>query len=123
MNFPCCCSLYSCLKTVASCHRKSLILGRVYLSLEKSVDSDEEGGINKIASGLPRLLSGYGLLLFCRFKFAEEAGIVLREETKVADAIFQVGDALYTHAEGVAGIDIAVNAACIEVVRIYHTAS
>lgn len=31
MNFPCCCSLYSCLKTVASCHRKSLILGKVYL--------------------------------------------------------------------------------------------
>ena len=54
---------------------------------------------------------------------AEEAGIVLREETKVADAIFQVGDALYTHAEGIAGIDIAVNAACIKVVRIYHTAS
>ena len=123
MNFPCCCCLYSCLKTAASCHPKSLILGRVYLSLEKSVDSDEEGGINKIASGLPRLLSGYGLLLFCRFKFAEEAGIVLREETKVADAIFQVGDALHTHAEGIAGIDIAVNAACIEVVRIYHTAS
>ena len=79
--------------------------------------------INKIASGMPRLLSGYSLLLFCRFKFAEEAGIVLREETKVADAIFQVGDALYTHAEGIAGIDIAVNAACIKVVRIYHTAS
>ena len=123
MNFPCCCCLYSCLKTAARFHPKSLILGRVYLSLEKSVDSDEEGGINKIASGLPRLLSGYGLLLFCRFKFAEEAGIVLREETKVADAIFQVGDALHTHAEGIAGIDIAVNAACIKVVRIYHTAS
>ena len=66
---------------------------------------------------------GYSLLLFCRFKFAEEASIVLREETKVADAIFQVGDALYTHTESIAGIDIAVDAAGIKVVRIYHTAS
>ena len=31
MNFPCCCCLYSCLKTAASCHRKSLILGKVHL--------------------------------------------------------------------------------------------
>ena len=123
MNFPCCCCLYSCLKTAASCHPKSLILGRVYLSLEKSVDSDEEGGINKIASGLPRLLSGYGLLLFCRFKFAEEAGIVLREETKVAHAIFQVGDTLNTHTEGITRIDIAVDTASLKIMRVNHTAT
>ena len=62
-------------------------------------------------------------MLLGRFEFAQEASIILREETQVADTILQVGDALYTHTEGITGIDIAVDAASLEVVRVYHTAT
>ena len=34
-------------------------------------------------------------------KLAKEAGIVLREEAEVADTIFQVGNTLNTHTEGI----------------------
>ena len=38
--------------------------------------------------------------LICRFKFAQESGVILREQTQVADTVFQVGNALNSHAEG-----------------------
>ena len=50
----------------------------------------------------------------------EESLVVLGEETQVVDAVFQVGDALHAHAESIAGVDIGVDAAGSEVVRVYH---
>ncbi len=45
------------------------------------------------------------------------------EETKVAHAIFQVGDTLNTHTEGITRIDIAVDTASLKVMRVNHTAT
>ena len=58
-----------------------------------------------------------------RFKFAQEADVVLREHAEVADAIFQVGDALHTHAKGIAAVGLAVDAALFEDVGIHHAAA
>ncbi len=58
-----------------------------------------------------------------RSKFFEEAHIVLREESKVFHPVFQVGYALYTHAESKAGIFFGVDAACFEHGRVYHAAA
>ena len=63
------------------------------------------------------------LLLVCGFEFLEEAGVVFREHTEVADTILQVGDTLDTHTEGVAAIDGAVDAAGFQYVRVNHTAT
>ena len=53
----------------------------------------------------------------------EETGVVLREQTQVADSVFEVCDTLYTHAEGIAGVLCAVYAACLEHVGVNHAAS
>jgi hypothetical protein len=62
-------------------------------------------------------------LLLRRLKLAQETSIVLREETKVAHAIFQVGDTLNTHTEGITRIDIAVDTASLKIMRVNHTAT
>ena len=54
------------------------------------------------------------------FELLEETGVVLGEETEVADAILQVGDALDTHTEGVARVDLRVNTAEFKHVGIDH---
>ena len=56
-------------------------------------------------------------------KLAEEADIVLGEETKILHTVFEIGDTLHAHTEGIAGIDFAVNAACLEHVGIHHAAT
>ena len=63
------------------------------------------------------------LLLVCCFELLEEARVVFREHTEVADTVLQVGDALDTHTEGVAAIDGAVDAAGFEHVRVNHSAT
>ena len=57
------------------------------------------------------------------FELPEEAGVVLGEEAEVADTVLEVGNALDTHAESVAGIDAGVDAAGLKVVRVDHTAA
>lgn len=59
-------------------------------------------------------------ILLGLLKLAEEAGIVLREETQVAHTILQVGDTLHTHTKGVAGIDLRIDVAGGQIVRIDH---
>ena len=54
-------------------------------------------------------------------KQLEETDIVLAEETKVLDLIFEVGNSLNTHTECVTRIDLAVDAAKLEHVGVYHT--
>ena len=44
-------------------------------------------------------------------EFVEESVVVLAEEAQVLDLVFEVGDALDTHAEGKAGIFFRVDAA------------
>ena len=48
--------------------------------------------------------------LVCAFEFSQEARIVLREHTQVADAVFQVSDSLYAHSEGIARVNVRVDA-------------
>ena len=55
------------------------------------------------------------------FEFLEESGVVFGEHTEVGDAIFQVGDALNAHTEGVARVFLGVDAAELEHVGIDHT--
>ena len=40
------------------------------------------------------------------FELFEETGVVFGEETEVGDAILQVGNALDTHTEGIARVDL-----------------
>ena len=54
------------------------------------------------------------------FELFEETGVVFREEAEVVDAVLQVGDALNTHAESVAGINLGINAALVEYVGVDH---
>jgi len=56
-------------------------------------------------------------------EFFEESLVILGEEAQVVDTVFQVGDALHAHAEGIAGVDIRVDAAGSEVVRVDHAAA
>ena len=45
------------------------------------------------------------------FELLQETHVVLREETEVLYAVFEVGDTLYTEAECIAGIDLRIDAA------------
>ena len=56
-------------------------------------------------------------------KLVEEAHVIFREETEVFHLIFQVGDALYTHTEGIAFVDGGVNAISFEYSRVHHAAT
>lgn len=56
-------------------------------------------------------------------EFVEEAHVILAEHAQVLDHIFQVGNAFHTQAEGIAAIDLAVNAAGLKHGRIHHTAT
>ena len=56
-------------------------------------------------------------------KLVEEAHVIFREETEVFHLIFQVGDALYTHTEGIAFIDGGVNAISFKYSRVHHAAT
>ena len=51
----------------------------------------------------------------------EKAYVVFTEHAQVLDHVLQVGDALYTQTEGIAAIDLAVNAAGFENGGIHHT--
>lgn len=53
----------------------------------------------------------------------KETAVIFREQAQILDLILQVGDTLYTHAEGEACIFLAVNAACLKHVGIHHTAT
>lgn len=61
--------------------------------------------------------------LACAFKLCEEPHVVLAEHAEVFHTIFEVGDALYAHAESIAGIDLRINATGFEHVGIYHAAA
>ena len=52
-----------------------------------------------------------------------EEDVIFREETEVLHLIFQVGDALYTHTEGIASVDGGVDAVGVEYSRVYHAAT
>lgn len=56
-------------------------------------------------------------------ELTEETDIVLGEEAEVAHLIFQIGDALDTHAEGEAAVDLRVNAAGLKDIGIHHAAA
>lgn len=58
-----------------------------------------------------------------RLEFLQEACIVFREKAEVVDAIFQVGDTLYTHTEGISAVYFAVNAVQLQYVRVNHPAA
>ena len=53
-------------------------------------------------------------------ELVEEANIVLAEHAQVLHHVFQVGDALNAQSEGIAAINLAVDAAGLEHGRIYH---
>ena len=53
----------------------------------------------------------------------EEAGVVLGEQAQVVDAVLQVGDALDAHAEGIARVNLGVDAALLEHVGVDHAAA
>ena len=59
----------------------------------------------------------------CRCELFEEAGVVFGEHAQVAHTVFEVGDALYTHTECVAGVDLAVYAARLEDIGVDHATS
>lgn len=61
------------------------------------------------------------MLLVGRNELVEEAYIVLREHTQVGYTILQVSDTLDAKTESVAGVHLAIDAASLEHVRIYHT--
>ena len=61
--------------------------------------------------------------LICCLELTEETYVVLAEQSQVAYLVFQVGNTLDTHTEGIASIDLAVDAASLKHVRIYHTAA
>ena len=56
-------------------------------------------------------------------ELAEEADVVLGEETEVFDTIFEVRDTLHAHTERITGIDFRINTAGLQDVRIHHTAT
>ena len=62
-------------------------------------------------------------LLLAALELAEEADVVLGEETEVFDTIFEVRDTLYTHTERIAGIDFRINTTSLQHIRIHHTAT
>ena len=61
--------------------------------------------------------------LFCCNELVEESCVVLREHTEVGNAILQVGDALDAKTECIAGVNLAVDAASLKYVGVYHTAT
>lgn len=63
------------------------------------------------------------LILECALELFQEAGIVLREHAEVTYTVFQVGDTLHAHTEGIARVDAGVNTAGVKVVRVYHAAA
>ena len=63
------------------------------------------------------------LLLVCRLKLLEEAYVILGEHTEVLHLILKVSDALDTHAEGIARVNLAVDAIELEYVGVDHTAT
>ena len=60
------------------------------------------------------------MLLVGRNELVEEAYIVLREHTQVGYTIFQVGDTLDAKTESVAGVHLAIDAASLEHIGVYH---
>jgi hypothetical protein len=53
----------------------------------------------------------------------EEANVVLREQTKVLNTVFEVGDTFYAKTEGVACVYLRINTARFEYIRVNHTAT
>ena len=57
------------------------------------------------------------------FEFSEEAEVVFAEEAEVFYLVFQVGDPLNSHTEGVTGVDLGVDTTCFQHVGVHHTTS
>ena len=72
---------------------------------------------DKISDALASVkATGYGVVM-------PAAGEMQLEKPEVINTILQVGDALHTHTEGVARINVGVDAAGSEVVRVNHAAA
>lgn len=82
---------------------------------------DGPSKVSLLSNKNPHRPGGDFLCLVRCFEFLEEAGIVFGEHTEVGDAVFQVGDALDTHAEGVARVFLGVDTTEFEHVGIDHT--
>ena len=65
-------------------------------------------------------MSVYACALLGSHKLVQEACVVLREHTEVSNAIFEVCDALDAKTECVAGVNLAVDAASLEHIGVYH---
>ena len=57
----------------------------------------------------------------CCFKLAQELNIIFREHAEIGHVVFQVCDALNAKSEGIAGVDLAVDATGFENIGVYHT--
>lgn len=64
-----------------------------------------------------------GLRLVGSFEFLEEACVVFGEHAEVFHLIFQVGDSLHAHSEGISAVFLAVDAVILQYGRIYHAAT
>lgn len=58
--------------------------------------------------------------LFCCNELVEESCVVLREHTEVGNTILQVGDALDTKTKGIACVNLAIDAASLKHIGVYH---
>ncbi len=58
-----------------------------------------------------------------RFELFEEPHVVLREHSQVFYLVFEVGNALDTHTEGITAVHLAVDAAGVEYIGIDHAAA
>ena len=58
-----------------------------------------------------------------RLELFEEPLVVLGEEPQVFHPVFEVGDTLYAHAESIAGVYFAVDAAGVEYIGVDHAAT
>ncbi len=65
----------------------------------------------------------YALNSVGRHKLIKESHIILAEEAKVLDKILQICNTLYAHSERISGIDLRVNAASFQHIRVYHAAT
>ena len=53
----------------------------------------------------------------------EETHVIFGEHAQVLDLVLEIGDALDTHTESITGINIGIDAASFENIRIDHTAT
>ena len=63
------------------------------------------------------------MLSVCALEQFEEPYVVFAEETEVLDLVLEVGDTLDTHTECISRVLLAVDAAELEHVGVYHAAT